>query len=76
MADVSPFRGVHYSPALVGDLAEVICPPYDIIPPQMQEELYRRSDFNFVRLEYGRDLPQDTPQDNRYTRAAATLASG
>lgn len=72
MADIRPFRGIRYNP-LISDLATTICPPYDIISPQMQEELYRRSEFNFVRLEYNRELPQDTPQDNRYTRAAATL---
>lgn len=73
MADIRPFRGVHYSPAAVGDLAGVICPPYDIITPQMQLELYRRSEFNFVRIEFGRDFSNDRDSDNRYTRAADTL---
>jgi len=39
----------------------------------MQQELYKRSDFNFIHIEFGRELPQDKPKDNRYTRAAATL---
>ncbi len=73
MADIRPFHGVHYSPALVKDLAKVICPPYDVITPQIQQELYQRSDFNFVRIEYGRDLPHDKDTDNKYTRASATL---
>jgi uncharacterized protein (DUF1015 family) len=73
LADIRPFRGVRYNPSPVKDLAQVICPPYDIIPPQMQQELYRRSDYNFVRIESGRELPQDKDTDNRYTRAAATL---
>ena len=73
MADIRPFRGVRYDPSLVKGLAQVICPPYDIIPPQLQQELYKRSDYNFVRIEYGRDLPQDKDTDNRYTRATATL---
>ena len=73
MADIGPFCGVHYNPSLVKDLAKVLCPPYDIITPQMQQELYQRSDRNFVRVEYGRDLPQDKDADNRYTRAAATM---
>jgi uncharacterized protein (DUF1015 family) len=73
LADIRPFRGVRYNPSLVKDLAQVICPPYDIIPPQMQLELYQRSDYNFVRIEFGRELPQDKDTDNRYTRAAATL---
>ncbi len=73
MAEIRPFRGIHYNQSLVGDLSNVICPPYDIITPQLQEELYRRSKYNFVRLESGRDLPQDTATNNKYTRAAATL---
>ncbi|MFH1647596.1 MAG: DUF1015 domain-containing protein [Chloroflexota bacterium] len=73
MADIRPFRGIHYNPSLVKDLAKVICPPYDVITPQLQEELYQRSDCNFVRIEYGRELPQDSETDNKYTRAAAAL---
>jgi len=73
MADIRPFCGVHYNRSLVSDLAAVICPPYDIITPQMQQELHQLDECNFVRLEYDRELPQDTAIDNRYTRSAATL---
>ncbi len=73
MADIRPFNGIHYNPALVKDFAKVICPPYDIIPPQMQLELYGRNEFNFIRIEHGRELPNDKDTDNKYTRAAATL---
>ncbi len=73
MAEIHPFPGVHYNPRKVRDLAEVICPPYDVISPQLQQELYQRSDYNFVRLEHNRELPQDTTTDNKYTRSAAVL---
>jgi uncharacterized protein (DUF1015 family) len=73
VADIRPFRGVHYNESLVKDLSTVICPPYDIISSQQQQELYLRSEYNFVRLEAGRELPQDTVTDNKYTRSAATL---
>lgn len=73
MAEIRPLRGVHYNQALLKDWSSVICPVYDIISPQHQQELYQRSEYNFVRLEFGRDLPQDTATDNKYTRAAATL---
>jgi uncharacterized protein (DUF1015 family) len=73
VAEVHPFRGVRYNQRLVKDLASVICPPYDIISPQLQQELYNRSQYNFVRLEHNRQLPQDTATENRYTRSAATL---
>ena len=73
MAETRPFHGVHYNPSLVKNLAKVICPPYDIISSQIQQELYERSDYNFVRIEYGKELPPDKDTDNKYTRAAATL---
>ncbi|HEY82574.1 MAG TPA: DUF1015 domain-containing protein [Dehalococcoidia bacterium] len=72
MADVCPFPGVRYNEALVGDLAAVICPPYDIITPQMQRELYQRSQYNFVRLEFGQESPGEAVE-NKYARAAATF---
>ena len=73
MAEVYPFRGVRYNQRLVKDIATVICPPYDIVTPQMEQELYLKSEYNFVRVEFGWELPQDTPKDSRYTRSAAIL---
>ena len=73
MAEVRPFCGVHYNQSLVSQLSAVICLPYDIITPQMEQELYRRSQYNFVRIEHNQQLPQDSAMDNRYTRSAAIL---
>jgi len=73
VAEVYPFRGIHYNKSLIDEWAAVICDPYDIINQQQQQELYRKSEYNFVRLEFGRELPQDTVNDNKYTRGAATL---
>lgn len=73
MADIRPFRGAHYNRRLINDLSAVICPPYDIITPQMEPELYSRSGYNFIRLEAGRELTQDTATDNKYSRSAATM---
>jgi uncharacterized protein (DUF1015 family) len=70
MAEIQAFHGVRYNPARVGELADVLCPPYDIIDARFQQELYERSPYNFVRIEYGRQYPQDGPGDSRYTRAA------
>jgi uncharacterized protein (DUF1015 family) len=73
VAEIHPFRGTRYNPLQAGDPARLICPPYDVISPRLQQELYDRSDHNFVRIEYGRELPQDKETDNRYTRAAAMV---
>ncbi|MFC2052494.1 DUF1015 domain-containing protein [Chloroflexota bacterium] len=73
MAEIRPFRGTHYNESLIKDWSAAICPPYDIISPQLQQELYLRSEYNFIRLEFGRELPQDNAKTNKYTRSAATL---
>ncbi|MFH1651646.1 MAG: DUF1015 domain-containing protein [Chloroflexota bacterium] len=73
MAEIRPFRGVRYNPEYIPDISRVLCPPYDIISPARQQELYQRSEYNFIRIEYNHELARDTAADNRYSRAAATL---
>ncbi len=73
MAEICPLRGVRYNQSMVKDLSAVICPPYDIITPQLEQELYRRSQYNFIRIEHNQQLPQDSTLDNKYTRSAAIL---
>jgi len=51
MVHIAPFRGVFYSQKKVRDLARVITPPYDVISKDEQEKLYKRSPYNFVRLD-------------------------
>ncbi|MDN5346648.1 MAG: hypothetical protein PWP65_212 [Clostridia bacterium] len=73
MAEVRAFQGLRYNQEMVKDLALVTTPPYDVIDPAAQEEYYRRSPYNIIRLELGKILPTDTERDNRYTRAATYL---
>ena len=74
MVEINPFYGIRYNPAIISDLSRVICPPYDIIDLELQNKLYEISEYNFVRIEYNRELPQDTMDDNRYTRAASCIS--
>jgi uncharacterized protein (DUF1015 family) len=74
MAEIRPFRGVRYNQQKNGDVSKLICPPYDIISPRQQDDLYRRSEYNFVRIEYNREQIGDIGQDNRYTRASVFLS--
>ena len=50
-----------------------MAPPYDVISPELQEKLYARNDFNFIRLILGKEFASDTIYNNRYVRAAAFL---
>ena len=73
MPDIRPFRGVRYDMTQVGDLSAVVAPPYDVIDADLQDRLYNASAYNIVRLELNREQADDTPESNRYTRAARTL---
>ena len=73
MADFQPFRGLLPNLQVVGQLSNFICPPYDVISPRLQRNLYSRSPYNMVRVEEGEMLSSDTTDDNRYTRAAQSL---
>ena len=75
MAEVRPFRGLRYAPGIVGDVGQVICPPYDVIDPAQQAALYARSPYNAVRLEFGAAEPGDDESTNVYTRSAEWLRS-
>ncbi|HOO46680.1 MAG TPA: DUF1015 family protein, partial [Deltaproteobacteria bacterium] len=68
MPRMRSFKGIRYNPDSV-DLGRVICPPYDVIAPERVDEYYNRSPYNAVRLVQGKQLPKDTKEDNRYTRA-------
>ena len=61
-----PFRGWKYDPDVVGDLAKVVCPPYDLITPELQESLLKLSPYNVVHLEAGENLDWNAPGGNTY----------
>lgn len=73
MVQVHPFRGWRYDLAQVGSLADVVAPPYDVIGPAGQKELYEQHPCNVVRLILNRDEPGDESTDDRYDRAANFL---
>jgi uncharacterized protein (DUF1015 family) len=74
MADVQPLRGIRYNSEAIGNLSQVITPPYDVISEEAQAKYYVRNPYNIIRLELGMDEPGDTSLNNRYTRAASTFA--
>lgn len=57
MADIQPLRALHYDRSLVGSLADVTAPPYDVIDAEQRQELLKRSPFNVVAV----DLPKGEP---------------
>ena len=74
MAEVRPLRGIRYVKEKVGDIAQVVTPPYDVISKEAQATYYARSPYNVIRLELGQTTEEDSALNTVYTRAAATLA--
>lgn len=72
MAEIEPFKGLRYNLTKVKP-DQVITLPYDKISPDMQEEYYKRSPYNYVRLILGKQDSSDAETDNRYTRARDAL---
>lgn len=70
MALIRAFQATRYSDALRGEYPKLLTPPYDIIDPAYQEELYSRHPKNLVRIDFGREEASDNGTTNKYARAA------
>ncbi|HET9740657.1 MAG TPA: DUF1015 domain-containing protein [Solirubrobacteraceae bacterium] len=67
MADVQPFRALHYDRDRVGGLEAVVAPPYDVIDAEQRAALVDRSPYNVVEI----DLPQ--ADGDPYAHAASVF---
>ena len=61
MSTIMPFHGMRYDTTVVGDIKQVVAPPYDIIDAAGQKALHDRHPQNIIRLELGLDQPGDDP---------------
>lgn len=50
MAEIKAFKGLRYTEK-AGDIANLCCPPYDIISGEEREALIRKNQYNLIRLE-------------------------
>jgi len=67
MPEVRPFPGILYQ-VPPRDLGKVLAPPYDVITPAAQKDLYARDPRNIVRVVLNR-----TPGEAGYAEAGATF---
>jgi len=72
MAQVFPFRAYRFNPQ-VAPYDRVLTQPYDKISPERQAEYYAMHPQNLITVEKGRAFPEDSPQNNVYSRAAAKV---
>ncbi|HTR82212.1 MAG TPA: DUF1015 domain-containing protein [Bacteroidota bacterium] len=63
---IKPFRGIRYNQSNV-NINTVVAPPYDVISPEQQDQLYNKDPHNIVRLILGREA-------DRYSSSAQTFA--
>lgn len=66
-----PFRALRYDASRVPDLGRVLCPPYDIIGPDLHVALLARDEHNAVRLEL--PAPVGQARAGSYREAARTV---
>jgi uncharacterized protein (DUF1015 family) len=71
MPDLAPFRGVRYAHS--EELADIVCPPFDVISEEAQKRLYERHPHNAVRIELPFSETHDA--DDRYVKAAIQFRS-
>lgn len=65
MAEIKPFCALRYTEK-AGDVANNVCPPYDIVNDETYETLCKKSEYNFIRLER-------VEGEDGYARSAALL---
>jgi uncharacterized protein (DUF1015 family) len=79
MADVGPFKALHYDLDRVGSLDAVAAPPYDVIDAAGRARLLERSPYNAVAIDlpkpFDPDDPASDPSGDPYREAAATIES-
>ena len=71
---IKPFKAFRYNAGVVGDAGSCIAPPYDVISPEQQEQLYKKNEYNLVRIIKGKTNSSDSGRDNQYTRAAEYMS--
>ena len=68
MANVVPFKGIHYNFDKISNMADVVAPPYDVISKEQQEMFHKKHPNNIVRLILGRTHVNGG--EDHHTRAA------
>jgi uncharacterized protein (DUF1015 family) len=79
MAEVLPFKALHYDLGKVGSLDAVAAPPYDVIDTPQRQTLLERSPYNAVAIDLPKPFdpadPDSNPSGDPYADAAARIES-
>ena len=69
MVRVKPFRAYRFDKSKVGELGNVVTPPYDIIKGAKVDKLQGLSKYNMAWIIKNKPRDDDTEETNQYTRA-------
>lgn len=63
MAEIKAFKAIRYTQK-AGDIKDLTCPPYDIVPESMRLSLLENNPYNMIRLELPKgENPYETAKD-------------
>ncbi len=65
MATIKPFKALVYNQEKINKLADVVCPPYDVISPLRQDYFHELHPNNFIHILLGKDIDGE----DKYVRA-------
>ena len=68
MVDIMPFNGLIYNENKIGNISQVISPPYDVVSPALKKKLYNTHPYNIINL----ILPKGTAGE-KYIKANKLL---
>lgn len=67
---IKAFKAYRFDNEVVGNSADCIAPPYDVIDEEGQQALYEKNDYNIARIIKGKKFTEDNEQNNVYSRAS------
>lgn len=73
VANLMPFKGYRYDSEKAGNIGRVVSPPYYNMTDEKKAAFFEMSEYNSIKLFNGEAHETDTPENNKFTRAADYL---
>ena len=70
MAEIIPFRGILYNTGKIGNIANVVTPPYDVISDNERDDYHKANPYNIIRLILGKKNEHDPEKVTYHAKAA------
>ena len=70
MAEIVPFKGILYNTGKIGNMEEVVTPPYDVISKNERDAYHKANSYNIIRLILGKKNGNDPDMAANHSKAA------